>query len=64
MYFFVNDVGAMEDDYNTILSEENSMDLDMGVGVSLVEDPAVDIVQNEVDCSDAFQTTEVVILFI
>ena len=62
--FFLNDVGAMEDDYNNILSEDVSMDLDIGVGVSFVEDPIMDIVENEVDCSDAFKTTEVVILFI
>ena len=35
--FFLNDVGAMEDDYNNILSEDVSMDLDIGVGVSFVE---------------------------
>ena len=64
MYFFAIDVGAMENDYNTILFEEVNMDLDISVGVSLVEDPLMDIVENEVDCSDAFQTTEVVILFI
>ena len=64
MYFFVNDVGVMEDDYNNILSEEVNMDLDIGVGVSFFEDPIMDIVENEVDCSDAFQTTEVIILFI
>ena len=60
----MNDVGAMEDDYNNILSEEINMDLDIGVGVSFIEDPIMDIVENEVDCSDAFKTTEVVILFI
>ena len=48
--FFVNDVGVMEDDNNTILSEEVNMDLDICVGVSLVEDPLMDIVENEVDC--------------
>ena len=53
----------MENDHNTILSDEVDMDLDMGVGISLVEDPIMDVVENEeVDCSDAFQTSEVAIL--
>ena len=53
----------MENDQNTILSDEVDMDLDMGVGISLVEDLIMDVVENEeVDCSDAFQTSEVAIL--
>ena len=65
IHFFVVNVGEMEDNYNIILSDEVDMDLDMGVGVSFVEDPLMDNAENkEVDCSDAFQTTEVVILFI
>ena len=63
--FFLIDVGAMEDDYNIIWSDEVNMDLDMGIDVSFVEDLLMDIAENiEVDCSDAFKTTEVGILFI
>ena len=65
IHFFVNDIGEMEDNYNMILSDEVDMDLDMGVGVSFIEDPLMDNAENkQVDCSDAFQTTEVGILFI
>ena len=64
-FFFVIHVGEMEDDYKTIRSDEINMDLDMGIGVSFVEDPPMDIAENiEVDCSNAFKTTEVGILFI
>ena len=65
MLMYTVDVGAMEDDHNTILFDEVDLDLDMGVGISLVEDPIMDVVENEeVDCSDAFQTSEVAILLL
>ena len=54
----------MEDNYNNVLSDEVNMDLDIGVGVSEVEEAVVDFDENEeVDCSESFQTSEVSILF-
>ena len=54
----------MEDDYNILLSDEVNMDLDIGVGVSEVEEPVVDFHENEeVDCSKLFQSSEVSMLF-
>ena len=65
MLMFVVDVGVMEDDYNTMLYDKVNMDIDMGLGVSLVEDIMMNIVDvSHVDCSNAFKTTKVAILFI
>ena len=54
----------MEDNYSNMWSQEVDMDLDMGVGVSEVEEAIVDFNENvEVDCSESFQSSEVNILF-
>ena len=50
----------MEDNYSNMWSQEVDMDLDMGVGVSEVEEAIMDFNENEeVDCSESFQTSEV-----
>ena len=55
----------MEDNYTNMWSQEVDMDLDMGVGVSEVEEPLVNFYENEeVDCSESFQTSEVSIFFL
>lgn len=52
----------MEEDYNTIFSDKVNMDINKGLGDSLVEDLVMNIVDvNHVDRSDAFTTTEVAI---
>lgn len=47
--------GVMEDNYSNMWSQEVDMDLDMGVGVSEVEEAIMDFNENEeVDCSESF----------